>query len=246
MNMESTLAGLRRAMPVDTEPAVALGTGLAGGFDEFESPVGTVIVSFNVRGVRSVQLASEFDPSQSSLRLIEAVPPKGWDTKINRAIERGRPGDLPLDLTSVTEFQQSVLDVAAAIPFGQVRPYGWLAAQVGNPGAVRAVGSTMAKNPVPLIIPCHRVVRSDGRIGNYSLGGAHNKTELLGHEGVDVDRLSALATRHVRFTGSDTTKIFCHPTCSHARRTTAAHAVEFRTASEAEALGYRACKVCRP
>ena len=246
MNMEMTLAELRRSMPAATEPAVALGTGLAGGFTEFDSPVGSVIVSFNIRGVSSVQLADGFDPFRSDVRLIEAAPPKGWDTKINRAIERGRPGDLPMDLTSVTEFQHSVLVVAAAIPFGQVRPYGWLAAQIGNPGAVRAVGSTMAKNPVPLIIPCHRVVRSDGKIGNYSLGGAHNKTELLDHEGVDVEQLTSLASRNIRFTGSDTTKIFCHPTCAHARRTSRAHTVEFRSLADAEAHGYRACKVCRP
>ncbi len=104
----------------------------------------------------------------------------------------------------------------------------------------------MAKNPVPLIIPCHRVVRSDGKIGNYSLGGAHNKTELLDHEGVDVEQLTSLASRNIRFTGSDTTKIFCHPTCAHARRTSRAHTVEFRSLADAEAHGYRACKVCRP
>ena len=246
MTIESSLSGLRRSMPAGVEPAVALGTGLAGGFSEFDSPVGGVIVSFNIRGVSSVQLAEGFDPSETAVRLIEARPPKGWDTKINRAIERGRPGDLPMDLSSVTEFQSSVLDVAASIPFGQVRPYGWLASQVGNPGAVRAVGSTMAKNPVPLIIPCHRVVRSDGQIGNYSLGGAHNKTELLGREGVDVEQLAALAARNVRFTGSDTTKIFCHPTCAHARRTSPTHTVEFRSMSDAEGHGYRACTVCRP
>jgi hypothetical protein len=104
----------------------------------------------------------------------------------------------------------------------------------------------MARNPVPLIIPCHRVVRSDGRIGNYSLGGAHNKTELLGHEGVDVDRLTSLAGRHVRFLASDTTGIFCHPTCAHARRITDGHRVELKSTAQAEAAGFRPCKDCRP
>jgi O-6-methylguanine DNA methyltransferase len=248
MNIETTLASLRSTMPARSKTAISLGTGQIDGFDVYDSPVGDVVVGFNLVGVSFVELADEFDPGQlfHDRRVVEATPPKGWDSKIDRAIERGRPGDLPIDLRSVTEFQRSVLGVAARIPYGQVRPYGWLASEIGNPGAVRAVGSTMARNPVPLIIPCHRVVRSDGRIGNYSLGGAHNKTELLGHEGVDVVRLTALAARNVRYLGSDTTGIFCHPTCAHARRITDAHRVELKSLVHAESAGFRPCKACRP
>ena len=246
MNIEDSLGSLRTEMPDSTATGVRLGTGLIDGFDVFESPIGDVVVGFNVRGVSFVDLAAEFDPDHASRPVVEAVPPKGWDTKINRAIERGRPGDLPVDLKNVTDFQRSVLEVAATIPLGQVRPYGWLADHIGNHGAVRAVGSTMAKNPVPLIIPCHRVVRSDGRIGNYSLGGAHNKTELLEHEGVDLERLAGLAARNVRFLGSDTTHVFCLPTCSHAKRISETHQVQLKSAGQAEAAGFRPCKVCQP
>ena len=73
--------------------------------------------------------------------------------------------------------------IATTIPRGQVRPYQWLAQEAGKPGAARAVGSTMANNPVPLIVPCHRVVRADGSIGQYSLGGVENKRLLLAVEG---------------------------------------------------------------
>ncbi len=246
MNIEDTLGSLRREMPDTTTTAIRLGTGLIDGFDVFESPIGDVVVGFNIRGVSFVDLADEFDPARPGRPAVEATPPKGWDAKIERAIERGRPADLPVDLSAVTDFQRSVLEVAATIPYGQIRPYGWLADHVGNSGAVRAVGSTMAKNPVPLIIPCHRVVRSDGRIGNYSLGGAHNKIDLLGHEGVDLERLASLATRGVRFIGSDTTGIFCLPTCSHARRISDTHRVELKSAAAAEAAGFRPCKVCEP
>src|SRR5690606_11331185 len=117
-------------------------------------------------------------------------------------IENGTPADLPLDFRSVTPFRRSVLEMTASIPRGQVRSYGWLARRVGNDGAVRAVGSTMATNPVPLIVPCHRVVRTDGSIGAYSLGGAHNKRELLSQEGTDPDWLESLARRGIRFLGS--------------------------------------------
>ncbi len=246
MNIEDQLSSLRTAMPSREAEAIRLGTGLLDGFDVFESPIGDVAVGFNIRGVSFVDLAAEFDPDGPERPAIEATPPKGWDAKIKRAIERGRPGDLPVDLTGVTAFQRSVLEVAATIPFGQVRPYGWLADHVGNHGAVRAVGSTMARNPVPLIIPCHRVVRSDGKIGNYSLGGAHNKTDLLGHEGVDLERLASLAARGIRFIGSDTTGVFCLPTCSHARRISDTHRVELKSASAAASVGFRPCRVCEP
>lgn len=250
MNIESSLSDLRTAPPATFDPAVRLGTGMADGYRVFESPIGRVVVSFNPAGVSSVDLV-DGDPidrfrSRFGRDLIEALPPKGWEVKIGRAIERGTPGDLPVDLRSTTKFRRSVLEATATIPRGQVRPYGWLAEQVGNPGAVRAVGSTMAGNPVPLIIPCHRVVRSDGAIGKYSLGGPEHKTELLASEGVDLDRLQRLAARGVRFLASDTTGIFCLPTCAHARRISDRHRVEVRSTDEALDRGFRPCRVCRP
>lgn len=244
MNIEDMLTSLRAEMPDTTTTAIRLGTGLIDGFEVFESPIGDVAVGFNVRGVSFVDLTADFDPEDR--RAVEATPPAGWVAKIEQAIERGRPGDLPVDLARVTPFQRTVLEVAATIPYGQVRPYGWLADRIGNRGAVRAVGTTMAKNPVPLIIPCHRVVRSDGKIGAYSLGGAHNKSDLLGHEGVDLEWLASLAARNVRFIGSDTTSVFCLPTCAHARRISVKHRVELKSAAEAQAGGFRPCKVCLP
>ena len=66
---------------------------------------------------------------------------------------------------------------ALEIPRGEVRPYGWIAAEIGRPKAVRAVGTALGHNPVPLIVPCHRVVRSDGMIGQYSLGGPQQQAD---------------------------------------------------------------------
>lgn len=250
MSIEDRLSELKAVAPDGITDGVLLGTGLADGYSRFESPIGDVIVAFNPEGVSAVDLVGESAIERFFARfarqLIEAEPPRGWDAKIRRAIERGTPGDLPLDFRSVTEFQQTVLGQTARIPKGQVRSYGWLAQHVGKPNATRAVGSTMARNPVPLIVPCHRVVRSDGHIGNYSLGGPDRKTELLVHEGTDPDWLEALARRRVRFTGSDTTHIYCHPTCSHARRTAESHTVEFRSEVDAVESGYRPCKVCKP
>lgn len=83
-----------------------------------------------------------------------------------------------------TPFQQDVLDYVKRIPYGQVKSYGEVAAAVGNPGAARAVGTVMSHNRIPLIIPCHRVVASSGKIGNYSCPrGNEMKKWLLDLEG---------------------------------------------------------------
>lgn len=81
----------------------------------------------------------------------------------------------------LTDFQLKVLEETLKIPFGQVRTYSWLAKRVGSPGAARAVGSVLRKNPYPLFIPCHRVVKSDGTLGRYS-GGRGVKRKLIEFE----------------------------------------------------------------
>ena len=95
-------------------------------------------------------------------------------------------------------------------------------------------------------MPCHRVVRSDGLIGNYSLGGPANKRAILSAEGLDPDELESLARAGIRYIGSDTTKIYCLPSCHAARRVTERHRVGFHSAAEGHRAGYRACRLCRP
>lgn len=238
MTLETNLADLRTPAPPLTATAVSLGTGLTPGFSVYEAPVGKVAVVFTPDGVRSVRLIEEIDPTA-----VEANPPRVWAGDIPRALEEGRPGDLPLDLTGVTPFRRTVLGAAATIPRGEVRSYGWLARHVGKPGAARAVGSAMATNPVPLIVPCHRVVRSDGHIGAYSLGGPDNKWILLRHEGAAPDHLEDLAGSGVRYLGSDLTGVFCVPSC---HRTRGADMIGFRSETAAVDAGYRPCEVCRP
>ncbi len=84
-----------------------------------------------------------------------------------------------------TRFMSSVWRTAAEIPFGETVSYGELAALSGYPGAARAVGSAMARNPLPILIPCHRVIKSDGSLGGYG-GGLDMKMWLLEHEGVKM------------------------------------------------------------
>ncbi|MBM3182770.1 MAG: methylated-DNA--[protein]-cysteine S-methyltransferase [Chloroflexi bacterium] len=92
----------------------------------------------------------------------------------------GERVDFPdrLDLSVATRFQQDVWAVTKNIPYGQTRSYGWVAVQLGKPKAMRAVGQALGRNPLPIIIPCHRVVRSDGGLGGFS-GGLDMKKLLL-------------------------------------------------------------------
>jgi O-6-methylguanine DNA methyltransferase len=165
---------------------------------------------------------------------------------IDRALAEGRPGNLDLDLRGLSEFRGAVLRKAAEIPSSEVRTYAWVAREIGSPAAVRAVGSALAANPVPIVVPCHRVLRSDGRFGEYSLGPAANKRRLLEAEGLDTEWHERLARRRIRFLGSDTTRVFCLPTCRHVRLITPPHLVEFRSEASARQAGYRPCSQCRP
>ena len=106
-----------------------------------------------------------------------------------------------IDLSRLTPFQQRVLRKIRTIPIGEVRSYQWVAKEIGAERAARAVGTALAKNPIPLLIPCHRVVRSDGRLGEYSGGGPSVKAKLLAFEGVDLEDLTRLRSRRKIATG---------------------------------------------
>jgi O-6-methylguanine DNA methyltransferase len=188
--------------------------------------------------------------ARAAAREVGAWPERdqSFPIPLERAILRqltGR-GRAPVDLSRLPEFQRRVLEKTAEIPRGEVRPYGWVAREIGQPGATRAVGTALGHNPVPFLIPCHRVVRSDGSLGEYSGGGPAAKERVLAFEGAPVGELLQAAGSGRRLTGSDTTKIICYPTCRAARRIQAVHRVGFATMAQAEARGYRPCSLCRP
>lgn len=150
-----------------------------------------------------------------------------------------------LDDISETEFERRVLEIMTKIPRGEVRTYAWVAEHAGKPKATRAVGNICARNVVPFVVPCHRVVPTAGGIGNYGMGEPL-KRDLLRLEGVEVEELETLARRGVRFIGSKTTKIFCCPTCRDARRIREENRVPFRSADKAAQKGFRPCQRCQP
>ncbi|MFI5254023.1 MAG: methylated-DNA--[protein]-cysteine S-methyltransferase [Candidatus Limnocylindrales bacterium] len=255
---ETTLPelGARRApAPTDLAPTVLIRVGLADEWFMADAPLGPIFVAYNGRGISATGHGERPDGADGfeagfADRFGRAIrPARGPDAHVVRAVARsladGRPRGLAFDLRGTTPFAASVLRGALTIPRGEIRPYAWLAREIGRPAAVRAVGSALGHNPVPILIPCHRIVRSDGHIGDYAWG-SNVKRAALAAEGLDPDAFERAARAGSRYLGSDTTHIVCLPTCWHARRIMARHRVAFGSLGEAGAAGYRPCKTCRP
>jgi O-6-methylguanine DNA methyltransferase len=247
------LAALRTPAPPGLDDDVLVAVGLADRYAEVASPLGPTFVAWNGRGVSWVGPAGDTRAFEARVRTHTGRPitrAASLPPRLERAIDRRLAGDrrarIELDLRGSTAFEVAVWRKALEIPRGEVRPYGWVAAEIGRPKAVRAVGTALAHNPVPLVVPCHRVVRSDGSIGQYSMGGPAAKRRILAFEGLDAARLEAEAAAGVRYIGSDTTHVVCHPTCRDARRVTSRHRVPFGSLAAARAAGYRPCRHCRP
>ena len=141
---------------------------------------------------------------------------------------------VPVDLSGLPGFQSEVLAAAARIPYGEMTSYAALARLVGRPRAARAVGNALGANPVPVIVPCHRIIRGDGTWGHYVFG-ADMKTALLTLE------------RHTpALVGCATTHIICRRGCAHEQRIHEPNRIVFASVADARSVGYRPCRTCRP
>jgi methylated-DNA-[protein]-cysteine S-methyltransferase len=154
-----------------------------------ESPCGELLVAATDTGLVAVGLT---DPDDVLERLASTVSPRVLRDparldeprrQLDQYFEgHRRQFDLPLDWSMSHGFRRAVLHELVAVPYGAVVTYAELARRADNPRAVRAVGSAMATNPLPIVVPCHRVVRTGGRLGNYG-GGVEMKRWLLTLEG---------------------------------------------------------------
>jgi O-6-methylguanine DNA methyltransferase len=224
--------------------------GMTDSYALFGTVLGPVFVAWNRRGVSAAmrcETAAEFENwfhENVGRLLVRVEPPADLSARINAQLAGTKR--LQFDLRGLSPFAQDVLRKILQIPRGQVRPYGWVAREIGHPAAVRAVGTALAHNPIPYFIPCHRVIRGDGVIGNYSGGGPEAKKSILTMEGVELPRLQKLAQSGLRYEGVKSTRIFCFPTCYHGRHANPANFVYFHDEAEARLAGYRPCKDCRP
>jgi len=218
-----------------------------------DSPVGRLLVAESARGLLAVQfldVAEAPDALAAMRESFDVVEDPEAAARIGGEIARYLKGDMhaldrPVDLSLVrSDFQRrALIRLRRAVPAGSVITYQALAAAVGAPSGQRAIGNTMATNPVPLYVPCHRVIRSDGTIGNYG-GGVPRKIKLLRAEGFSVARDHRLPAGSVM--GHLVTHIFCRPQCHAAMRTDPAKSVIFANSRRARSAGLRACKLCRP
>ncbi len=221
---------------------------LAGATDFFfggDSPIGTVYVAAGPHGVRYLAPAASEEEFARRYRerfgrFVTATDRAEDLAERVMAALAGEGAEVPLDLSRATPFQRRVLETVKGIPRGEVRPYVWVAREAGSPDASRAVGNVMANNPVPLIVPCHRVVRNDGRTGSYAFG-AGQKVRLLKLEGVSPEEIA-----DAPYVATPTTGVVCHATCRNARRIRPENRRTFRSVGSAVEAGYRPCKVCRP
>jgi len=158
----------------------------------FDTPFGTMRIAASPKGL--VELTWQTPSDDDFILGLEQRYREGpvvcdcdelqeTETQLLEYFERRRHGfELPIDLSRLTDFQQSVLGAARRLGFGEIASYADIAHSIGRPKASRAVGNALGRNPVAIIVPCHRVVRTDGSLGGYT-GGLRYKKMLLDIEG---------------------------------------------------------------
>lgn len=190
--MTELFAGLQAEVPTHLHDRLVADAERAGLLDvayrTVESPVGPLLLAATPAGLVRVAYGS---PDEALAALAEKVSPRilhapGKLDAVARQLDeyfagRRRAFDVPLDLRLASGFRRSVLDHLPDIGYGRTWSYAEVAAAAGSPRAVRAVGTACALNPVPVVLPCHRVVRSDGSMGRYA-GGDEAKRTLLALE----------------------------------------------------------------
>lgn len=160
-------------------------------YTSLDTPLGTYYLAATSRGVCCVERAASDAAFEGFLaakgvrgsrRNSSALEPHARALREYFSGRRKRL-DLPVDLLFGTAFDRMVWRALREIPYGEVRSYGWVATRIGRPGAARAVGAANGRNPVAIVIPCHRVVQADGGLGGYT-GGVGIKAKLLELEGL--------------------------------------------------------------
>jgi methylated-DNA-[protein]-cysteine S-methyltransferase len=198
-SLEAALAGLPDPATADWQrlrgalAARAEQEGLVDvAFERHETPLGTIIVGATGEGLVRVGLPSEDEDAvlqhladRVSRRVLRA--PRASLTRTRHQLDEYFEGtrrafDVPLDWQLARGFRREVLRATAEIPYGETSSYRDVATRAGSPGAVRAAGTALATNPLPIVVPCHRVLRTGGALGSYR-GGAAAKAALLALEG---------------------------------------------------------------
>lgn len=198
---ERMLAGYRRLdealdridiTPTFPIPAPKIPIARLASYGKVDSPVGPLLIATTDHGVCEIA----FGANENEAQFLRRLRGRGFRPMHDQDAIRGVAAQLseyfqgkrnrfevPLDVSGITPFTKSVLRATAEVPFGHLTSYRGIAERIGQPSATRAVGNALGRNPIPVIIPCHRIVRSDSSLGGYA-GGIEIKERLLALEGV--------------------------------------------------------------
>jgi len=224
----------------------------------FPSPLGNILIARSEDGIALVEYLGEARTIQAS-RLartsdVEAIEDGEEIERHYRELTDFLEGrrtrlDWPLDMRLARgEFDRTVLSAAARIPYGAVTSYGRLAAEIGKPSASRAVAQALRWNPLPLVVPCHRVVGSSGLLVGYAGDKVGLKHRLLSVEGVPTQKMPSdwqVARQSMYALGKGETE-YCVPTCGSIGKRSLAEVTLFGSRERAEACGFTPCTACRP
>lgn len=218
------------------------------------SPLGDLLVALSERGIVLIHYLPGGDDLESTiakLRLVlDPVEDRSSVNEIGAEIRRYLDGNADalrrnVDLSlAASPFQKKVLYKLLEVPRGAVVSYQALGAAAGAPKGARAVGNALHNNPVPIYVPCHRVITSSGGIGGYG-GGAARKLQLLRSEGFALGKADERLPDGVVW-GHKGTKIYCRTNCRSSAGVDRTRVLFFADPGEAKAAGLRPCKICRP
>ena len=256
---EAGLASARRALDrqlarltVEARPRLVLSI--------WNSPIGPLRIGTTDKGVALVEFVSPDDPSNSAKGLGEkfVVEPSqghgGATAALARKLEAYLSGSRQAlewvidDALMRSDFQRRVLRAASEIPYGSLTTYGGLAERIGRPTAVRAVAQALRYNPLPIRIPCHRIVGSNGSLTGYAGSKIALKRDILAVEGIPTvpSRSGFVIAQDRLYVGRQTEQIFCRPSCEASKGIRAGNRLFIASRTRAEAIGYAPCGVCRP
>ena len=237
---------LDRALQRIRRPQAAVGV--------VKSKVGDLLIALSDSGIvlnHYVEDNNDIAAAVAKLRLqFDPVEDQRAVAKVAEEVDRYLTGGgitlrHHVDLTLVgNPFQKKVLNKLQGVPRGAVISYQTLGAAVGSASSARAVGNALHNNPVPIYVPCHRVISSDGRIGGYG-GGTGRKLQLLRSEGFALRDDAVRVPENVVW-GHRRTRIYCRTSCRAAARAGRGRMFVFADHKTARQAGLRPCKICRP
>ena len=265
--VEGLVEALREASLSGDDPALAraeLESRLADlrsrmvSFGIFSSPLGPILIARSEQGVAMVRyLTGSVRGGAVAHRLLgeEAVEDRAATEALYFDLVEYLEGrrthlDWPLDLRlAKSDFHRDVLRATATVPYGAVTSYRGIAAEIGQPSAARAVAQALRHNPLPIVVPCHRIIGASGDLTGYAGNRLGLKVRLLAVEGVRTERATRslhVARRVLYHYDPNEQREYCLPTCGSIARRPIGPVTLFASRERAEALGLTPCTSCRP